>query len=180
MTMTKKSIFAIALCGLLFASCTLDTTVTDKPVSKPEKSGDATPSVKETVLPTSQTLPYTLGGWGDAIYIGSDGGAELTAAGAKKGDKIRVYASSTSADWEIEFWGGHWDATYARAAGYFHDGRDFEDIFNLSVLGYCEFTLTQEALDNAAVVNYWGGSFLIQGDPNGDGAITVSKIVLVQ
>lgn len=48
MTMTKKSIFAIALCGLLFASCTLDNTVTDKPVSKPEKeqaSGPVTVSL---------------------------------------------------------------------------------------------------------------------------------------
>ena len=92
MTMTKKSIFAFALCSLLFASCTIDNTVNDKPISKPEKEQPTGPS-------TVSLFGYFKNGgyvWneagGDAVTVNGDG--SVTYAGPQWGGYAIYVAGS--------------------------------------------------------------------------------------
>ena len=76
--MTKKSIFAIALCGLLFASCTLDNTVTDKAISKPDKPAEAAGPSINSIFYNFKSGGYA---WGDATFTQNSDGS-VTYAGA--------------------------------------------------------------------------------------------------
>jgi hypothetical protein len=71
MTMTKKSFFALALCSLLFAACTIDNTVNDKPISKPEKEQPTGPSTV-SLFGYFKNSGYTWNG-ADVVTVNSDG-----------------------------------------------------------------------------------------------------------
>lgn len=71
MTMTKKSFFALALCSLLFAACTIDGTVNDKPISKPEKEQPTGPSTV-SLFGYFKTSGYTWNG-ADVVTVNGDG-----------------------------------------------------------------------------------------------------------
>ena len=79
MTMTKKSIFAFALCSLLFASCTIDNTVNDKPISKPDTGGGASGPV---VVNLFGYFKANGGAWGDATFT-KNGDGSVTYAGSQ-------------------------------------------------------------------------------------------------
>jgi hypothetical protein len=119
-------------------------------------------------------------GWADQPYMLSDGGAELTAAGAAAGDKIRVYASAPDDSWVVEVFNGHWDGMIERFSAVAlteEDGSPRESsIFDLATTGYFEFTITDEFLTLATTPQGWGGAFLL----NGDGNLTATKVTLVK
>jgi hypothetical protein len=69
--MTKKSFFALALCSLLFAACTIDNTVNDKPISKPEKEQPTGPSTV-SLFGYFKNSGYTWNG-ADVVTVNSDG-----------------------------------------------------------------------------------------------------------
>ena len=137
-----------------------------------------TPAVQETVLWEGESI---VNGWGNQPIFLSDGGAELTEAGAAVGDKLRIYATAPDDNWQVEFTEGHWGGMYVRYAakdlGPNSDGSERTySIVDLAAQGYLEYTITEEFLTNATTVKYWGGVFLL----NGDGNMTVTKVTLVK
>ncbi len=139
--------------------------------------GDTPAGDTETSLWEGEVL---VNGWADQPYMLSDGGAELTAAGAAAGDKIRIYASAPDDSWQVEVFNGHWDGMIERFSAVAlteEDGSPRESsIFDLSTQGYFEFTITDEFLTLATTAQGWGGAFLL----NGDGNLTVTKVTLVK
>ena len=137
----------------------------------------ATPAETETVLWEGTA---TVTGWANQPQFLSDGGAELTAAGAKAGDKIRIYASAPDTNWQFELFDGHWHNNYQRfseVALTNEDGSPRESIIvPLSTQGYVDFAITDAFLTDVTTAAGWGGTFLL----NGDGNITVTKVTLVQ
>lgn len=137
----------------------------------------ATPAETETVLWEGTA---TVTGWADQPQFLSDGGAELTATGAKAGDKIRIYASAPDTNWQFELFDGHWHNNYQRfseVALTNEDGSPRESIIvPLSTQGYVDFAITDAFLTDVTTAAGWGGTFLL----NGDGNITVTKVTLVQ
>lgn len=137
----------------------------------------ATPAETETVLWEGTA---TVTGWADQPQFLSDGGTELTAAGAKAGDKIRIYASAPDTNWQFELFDGHWHNNYQRfseVALTNEDGSPRESIIvPLSTQGYVDFAITDAFLTDVTTAAGWGGTFLL----NGDGNITVTKVTLVQ
>ena len=137
----------------------------------------AAPAETETVLWEGTA---TVTGWANQPQFLSDGGAELTAAGAKAGDKIRIYASAPDTNWQFELFDGHWHNNYQRfseVALTNEDGSPRESIIvPLSTQGYLDFAITDAFLTDVTTAAGWGGTFLL----NGDGNITVTKVTLVQ
>ena len=131
----------------------------------------------ETVLWEGEAL---VNGWGNQPGFLSDGGAELTAAGAAVGDILRIYCSAPDDNWQVEFTEGHWGGMYFRYApkdqGPNSDGsaREYE-IVDISK-GYFDFVITEEFLTKATTQQWWGNVFLL----NGDGNLTVTKVTLVK
>ena len=137
----------------------------------------AAPAETETVLWEGSVL---VNGWTDQPNLLSDGGAELTAAGAKAGDKLRIYGSAPDTKWQVEIFDGHWHNNYQRfseEALTNEDGSARESIVvPLSTQGYFDFTLTDAFLTDVSTAAGWGGTFLL----NGDGNLTVTKVSLIQ
>lgn len=138
----------------------------------------AAPAVEETVLWEGSVL---VNGWGDQPMMLSDGGAELTAAGAAAGDVLRIYGSAPDDNWQVELWDGHWGKNYERFSakdlGNNEDGTPREStIVDLAGQGYFDFVMTPEFFTAATTAAGWGGTFLL----NGDGNLTVTKVSLVK
>lgn len=121
-------------------------------------------------------------GWADQPFLLSDGGTELQAVNAKAGDILRFYMSAPDNNWEVELTEGHWGGMYVRWAEYDHGGTNEDGtpreytVVDLTNVGYAEFTLTEEVLQKAFTVGYWGGTFLL----NGDGNLNVTKLTILQ
>ena len=140
-------------------------------------SGEAPNLVEVATLWEGEAL---VTGWANQPTFLSDGGPELKNAGAEVGDVVRFYMSAPDREWQCELTEGHWGGMYVRWAEYDH-GDTNEDgsvreytVVDLANKGYADFVLTEEVLENAYTVKYWGGVFLL----NGDGNITVTKLVL--
>lgn len=145
-------------------------------ISSIEITPAAAEAVAETVLWEGSAL---VNGWGDQPTFLSDGGAELTNAGAAVGDGIRVYASAPDDNWQVEFTEGHWGGMYDRYAakdlGPEADGSERHyTIVDLAGQGYFEYIITEDFLTAATTQKWWGGVFLL----NGDGNLTVTKVTL--
>lgn len=104
--------------------------------------------------------------WGNQPNLLSDAGAELAAAGAKAGQTVYFYITPLDSDWKVQIIEGHWGPTYA---SYCAIGSDTEDgkftEFDLAAnKNRLPLTLTQEMLDAAYTQQWWGGTFLLNGD----------------
>lgn len=106
----------------------------------------------ETTLWTGEAVADN---WGNQPTFFSDGGAELAEAGVKAGQTIRFYVTPMADDWQLQIVEGHWGPTYASFA---YDNWDLA-----ANNGAVSFQLTQEMLDAAYTVQYWGGVFLANG-----------------
>ena len=102
--------------------------------------------------------PAVVDDWGNQPYLGSDGAAELLAAGLKVGSLIRVYITPTDTNWNCQIWDGHWGGQF--------DGCDFnQDNWNLSEHGGAlELTVTDEVYARITSSQGWGGSLILNGD----------------
>ena len=106
----------------------------------------------ETTLWTGEAVADN---WGNQPTFFSDGGAELAEAGVKAGQTIRFYVTPMADDWQLQIVEGHWGPTYASFA---YDNWDLA-----ANNGAVSFQLTQEMLDAAYTVQYWGGVFIANG-----------------
>ncbi len=133
--------------------------------------------ITETILANYDTANVLIDTWSVQPYLLSDAGVELAEAEAQEGDKVRFYMTA-NAEWQLQIFEGHWNGQYA----FFGDAAIDADTLaakgitpvDLSVTPYVELTLTQAMIETAMVQQWWGGTFL----GNGDGNILVSKITL--
>lgn len=104
--------------------------------------------------------------WGNQPNILSDAGTELAAAGAKVGQTIYFYITPLDADWKVQVVEGHWGPTYASycAVGSDTEGGKFTEIDLAANKGRVSIPVTQELLDAAYTQQWWGGTFLLNGD----------------
>ena len=105
--------------------------------------------------------------WGNQPYALSDAGLELAAAGAQPGQIVYFYVEPCGGGvWKLEVCEGHWGPAYARycAIGADTEGGKFAE-FDLDANGgKFGITLTQEMLDAAYTQQWWGGTFVLNGD----------------
>ena len=105
--------------------------------------------------------------WANQPYALSDAGLELAAAGAQPGQIVYFYVEPYGGGvWKLEVCEGHWGPAYARycAVGADTEGGKFAE-FDLDANGgKFGITLTQEMLDAAYVQQWWGGTFVLNGD----------------
>ena len=105
--------------------------------------------------------------WGNQPYVLSDGGAELQQAGAQPGQVVYFYFEQIGADpWKVEIVEGHWGPTYKSicAVGADTEGGKFTEYDLDANGGKFGLTLTQEMLDAAFTQQWWGGTFILNGD----------------
>ncbi len=99
-------------------------------------------------------------GWGNNITIGTDTSPELAACNPQEGSVVRFYGE-VGAGWQAKIVEGHWGPTYLAVAetaeGEF-SGYDFAGNGNC-----IKMTLTQAMLDAAYTQQWWGGTFIVQG-----------------
>lgn len=100
-------------------------------------------------------------GWSGQSVL-SDSGTELKNANAKVGDEILFYISGDEG-WSCKIVEGHWGPEYASF-----------NAESLNADGTASLTLTQEILDAAYKQQWWGGTFIL----NGDGNVTLTKVTL--
>ena len=128
-------------------------------------------AAKEVVLWEGEAIADD---WGNQPNLLSDAGIELQEAGAKAGQEVRFYITPTDDFWQLEIVEGHWGGTYAM---YSSPGADDGGRFTAWDLdakgGYVPLTLTQEILDKAFVQQWWGGTFIGNGDN-----VKITKITL--
>ncbi len=111
------------------------------------------------------------GVWSTNAELLSDGGTELTNAGAKVGDVIRIYAIPDASTWQYKVIEGHWsdnDNPYAYSMSW--DSSSFESVGDNVVM---KFTLTETILSRALTVNWWGNVFIVQGEN-----VTITKLTI--
>ncbi|MDE6691852.1 MAG: hypothetical protein K2K05_00525, partial [Muribaculaceae bacterium] len=104
--------------------------------------------------------------WGDQPYMLSDAGLELAEAGAKVGQTVYFYVTPLDAAWQLKIEEGHWGGTYAAycSVGNNSETGEFTE-YDLNVNGgRLPLVLTQEMLDKAYTQQWWGGTFLLNGD----------------
>lgn len=96
----------------------------------------------------------------------SDAGLELKEAGATAGQVIYFYIEPLVADWQFKIVEGHWGPTYLAVCASAENTGDGEftpyDLAGNN--GKVPLTLTQEMLDAALTQQWWGNTFLIQGN----------------
>lgn len=114
--------------------------------------------------------------WSVQPFFLSDGGAELKEAGATAGQKVRFYITPTEDAWKLQIIEGHWGPAYCSYCSLGNDTEEgkFTEYDLAANKGFIAITLTQEMLDAAFSVGYWGGTFLGNGDN-----VKVTKITLL-
>lgn len=100
-------------------------------------------------------------GWSGQSVL-SDSGIELKNANAKAGDEVLFYLSGDEG-WTAKIVEGHWGPEYATF-----------NAESLNAEGAASLTLTQEILDKAYTQQWWGGTFIL----NGEGNVTLTKVTL--
>ena len=116
--------------------------------------------------------------WGNQPNILSDAGVELQEAGAQPGQTIYFYMEpiDPAQHWYLELVEGHWSGvTYLClcAPGADTQGKFVE--YDLDANGgRAALEITQEMLDTAYVQQYWGGTFIANGDN-----LKITKVTLL-
>ncbi len=130
---------------------------------------------KEVVLWEGEAIAED---WGNQPNILSDAGVELQEAGAKPGQTIYFYMEpiDPSQHWYLELVEGHWNGTtYLTlcAVGADTQGKFVE--YDLDANGgRAALEITQEMLDVAYVQQWWGGTFIANGDN-----LKITKVTLM-
>ena len=106
--------------------------------------------------------------WGNQPYALSDAGLELAAAGAQPGQIVYFYIEQIGDEpWKLEIVEGHWSgAVYKQVCAIGADtesGKFTEYDLNANG-GKVGVVLTQEMLDTFYVQQWWGGTFILNGD----------------
>lgn len=104
-------------------------------------------------------------GWGNQPTLLSDGGKELIEAGAKVGSTIRFYVTPMAAEWKLQIVEGHWGPTWLDLT--------FESYDLAANGGAIALVITQDMWNAITTVQYWGGTFLGNGDKSIITKITV-------
>ena len=105
--------------------------------------------------------------WANQPYALSDAGLELAAAGAQPGQIVYFYLEQIGAEpWKVQIVEGHWGPTYLSVCAF---GADTESgkftEYDLDANGgKVGIVLTQEMLDAAFTQQWWGGTFILNGD----------------
>ena len=105
--------------------------------------------------------------WASQPYALSDAGLELAEAGAQPGQIVYFYFEQIGADpWKVQIVEGHWGPTYLSvcAVGADTEGGKFTEYDLGANGGKVGLILTQEMLDAAYVQQWWGGTFVLNGD----------------
>lgn len=114
--------------------------------------------------------------WGNQPMLLSDAGLELAAAGAKAGQVVKFYVTPLADAWKVQIVEGHWGPTYLSycSVGNDTEGGKFTE-YDLAAHGGCiDLTLTQDILTAALTQQWWGGTFLANGDK-----VKITKITLL-
>ena len=104
-------------------------------------------------------------GW-NGMGLLSDAGIELQQAGATAGQVVNFYIEPLVSDWQLKIVEGHWGPTYlavCSSADNTGDG-EFTPYDLAGNGGKVSLTLTQEMLDTALTQQWWGNTFLLQGN----------------
>ena len=114
--------------------------------------------------------------WSNQPYALSDAGLELLAAGAQPGQVVNFYVEPIESSWKLEIVEGHWGPTYCSfcSVGNDTEGGKFTEYDLAANDGKIKVTLTQAMLDAAYVQQWWGGTFVLNGDN-----VKVTKITLL-
>ena len=104
--------------------------------------------------------------WSNQPYALSDAGLELAAAGAQAGQIVNFYIEPIESAWKLEIVEGHWGPTYCSFCSIGNDteGGKFTEYDLDANGGKLKITLTQAMLDAAYVQQWWGGTFVLNGD----------------
>jgi hypothetical protein len=104
--------------------------------------------------------------WGNQPYLLSDAGIELAAIEAKAGQTIYFYFTPLEDAWKVQIYEGHWGPTYASICSFGNDteGGKFTEYDLAGNKGKYGLVLTQEMLNAAFTQQWWGGTFLLNGD----------------
>ena len=114
--------------------------------------------------------------WANQPYALSDAGLELQQAGAQAGQILNFYIEPLDSAWKLEIVEGHWGPTYCSncSVGNDTEGGKFTEYDLAANGGKLKVTLTQAMLDAAFVQQWWGGTFVLNGDN-----VKVTKITLL-
>ena len=117
--------------------------------------------------------------WGNQPNILSDAGVELQEAGAKPGQTIYFYMEpiDPAEHWFLELVEGHWSGvTYLTLCAVGADTQDgkFTEYDLDANGGRAALEITQEMLDTAYVQQWWGGTFIANGDN-----LKITKVTLL-
>ncbi len=114
--------------------------------------------------------------WTNQPYALSDAGLELQQAGATAGQVVNFYLEPIEPAWKLEIVEGHWGPTYCSfcSVGNDTEGGKFTEYDLDANGGKIKVTLTQAMLDAAFTQQWWGGTFVLNGDN-----VKVTKITLL-
>ena len=114
--------------------------------------------------------------WANQPYALSDAGLELQNAGATAGQVVNFYLEPIESAWKLEIVEGHWGPTYCSfcSVGNDTEGGKFTEYDLDANGGKIKVTLTQAMLDAAFTQQWWGGTFVLNGDN-----VKVTKITLL-
>ena len=106
--------------------------------------------------------------WTNQPYVLSDAGLELAAVGAQPGQIVYFYVEPYNDPlWKVEIVEGHWKGNVYKqvcAVGADTESGKFTEYDLDANGGKIGVVLTQEILDLAYIQEWWGGTFILNGD----------------
>lgn len=106
-------------------------------------------------------------------YALSDAGTELMEAGAQAGQVVNFYMEPLEDMWQLEIFEGHWGSEYLSVCSIGMGNPESTEYDLAANGGKIKLVLTQEILDAAFTQQWWGGTFVLNGDN-----VRVTKITL--